>query len=37
MDEVFGMLNLNARVPLCGLISEYNDDAAARARTCAAC
>ena len=27
MDEVFSMLNLNARVPLCGLISEYNDDA----------
>ena len=26
MGEVFGMLNLNARVPLCGLISEYNDD-----------
>ena len=26
MDEVFSMLNLNARVPLCGLISEYNDD-----------
>jgi NADPH-dependent curcumin reductase CurA len=24
MREVFGMLNLNARVPLCGLISEYN-------------
>ena len=27
MDAVFAMLNLNARVPLCGLISEYNDDA----------
>ena len=27
MDAVFSMLNLNARVPLCGLISEYNDDA----------
>jgi NADPH-dependent curcumin reductase CurA len=27
MEAVFGMLNLNARVPLCGLISEYNDDA----------
>lgn len=27
MDTVFSMLNLNARVPLCGLISEYNDDA----------
>jgi NADPH-dependent curcumin reductase CurA len=26
MREVFGMLNLNARVPLCGLISEYNID-----------
>ena len=26
MNAVFGMLNLNARVPLCGLISEYNDD-----------
>jgi NADPH-dependent curcumin reductase CurA len=26
MREVFGLLNLNARVPLCGLISEYNDD-----------
>ena len=26
MEAVFGMLNLNARVPLCGLISEYNDD-----------
>jgi NADPH-dependent curcumin reductase CurA len=26
MDEVFGMLNLNARVALCGLISEYNDE-----------
>ena len=26
MSEVFGMLNLNARVPLCGLISEYNDN-----------
>jgi NADPH-dependent curcumin reductase len=26
MKAVFGMLNLNARVPLCGLISEYNDD-----------
>jgi NADPH-dependent curcumin reductase CurA len=24
MREVFGLLNLNARVPLCGLISEYN-------------
>jgi NADPH-dependent curcumin reductase CurA len=24
MHEVFGLLNLNARVPLCGLISEYN-------------
>jgi NADPH-dependent curcumin reductase CurA len=24
MDEVFGMLNLNARVVLCGLISQYN-------------
>jgi NADPH-dependent curcumin reductase CurA len=27
MKAVFDMLNLNARVPLCGLISEYNDDA----------
>jgi NADPH-dependent curcumin reductase CurA len=26
MHEVFGMLNLNARVALCGLISEYNED-----------
>jgi NADPH-dependent curcumin reductase CurA len=26
MTEVFKLLNLNARVPLCGLISEYNDD-----------
>ena len=26
MKEVFGMLNLNARVALCGLISEYNDE-----------
>jgi NADPH-dependent curcumin reductase CurA len=26
MREVFGMLNLNARVALCGLISEYNTD-----------
>jgi NADPH-dependent curcumin reductase CurA len=26
MREVFGMLNLNARVALCGLISEYNAD-----------
>jgi NADPH-dependent curcumin reductase CurA len=26
MAEVFKLLNLNARVPLCGLISEYNDD-----------
>ncbi len=26
MREVFGMLNLNARVALCGLISEYNED-----------
>jgi hypothetical protein len=26
MDAVFSMLNLNARVPLCGLISEYNDE-----------
>ena len=26
MDAVFAMLNLNARVALCGLISEYNDD-----------
>jgi NADPH-dependent curcumin reductase CurA len=26
MREVFGLLNLNARVPLCGLISEYNTD-----------
>jgi NADPH-dependent curcumin reductase CurA len=26
MNAVFGMLNLNARVALCGLISEYNDD-----------
>jgi NADPH-dependent curcumin reductase CurA len=26
MDAVFGMLNLNARVALCGLISEYNED-----------
>ncbi len=25
MGEVFGMLNLNARVALCGLISEYNE------------
>jgi NADPH-dependent curcumin reductase CurA len=25
MREVFGMLNLNARVALCGLISEYNE------------
>jgi hypothetical protein len=24
MDEVFGMLNVNARVVLCGLISQYN-------------
>jgi NADPH-dependent curcumin reductase CurA len=24
MDSVFGMLNLNARVVLCGLISQYN-------------
>ena len=29
MDAVFGMLNLNARVALCGLISEYNDAAPA--------
>jgi NADPH-dependent curcumin reductase CurA len=27
MDEVFGMLNLNARVVLCGLISSYNEEA----------
>jgi hypothetical protein len=26
MDAVFAMLNLNARVALCGLISEYNDE-----------
>lgn len=26
MNAVFEMLNLNARVALCGLISEYNDD-----------
>ena len=26
MDAVFSMLNLNARVALCGLISEYNDE-----------
>jgi NADPH-dependent curcumin reductase CurA len=26
MQAVFGMLNLNARVALCGLISEYNAD-----------
>jgi NADPH-dependent curcumin reductase CurA len=26
MKAVFGLLNLNARVALCGLISEYNDD-----------
>ena len=26
MQAVFEMLNLNARVPLCGLISEYNDE-----------
>jgi NADPH-dependent curcumin reductase CurA len=26
MNAVFGMLNLNARVALCGLISEYNDE-----------
>jgi NADPH-dependent curcumin reductase CurA len=26
MREVFDMLNLNARVALCGLISEYNED-----------
>jgi len=26
MGAVFAMLNLNARVALCGLISEYNDD-----------
>jgi NADPH-dependent curcumin reductase CurA len=26
MSAVFGMLNLNARVALCGLISEYNDE-----------
>ena len=25
MREVFGMLNLNSRVALCGLISEYNE------------
>ena len=25
MREVFDMLNLNARVALCGLISEYNE------------
>ena len=25
MDALFSMLNLNARVALCGLISEYND------------
>jgi NADPH-dependent curcumin reductase CurA len=27
MDEVFGMLNLRARVVLCGLISQYNEAA----------
>ena len=37
MDAVFAMLNLNARVALCGLISEYNDRAASRARPAAAC
>jgi hypothetical protein len=26
MDAVFAMLNLNARVALCGLISQYNDE-----------
>ena len=26
MDAVFARLNLRARVPLCGLISGYNDD-----------
>lgn len=26
MDAVFARLNLNARVPLCGLISDYNED-----------
>ena len=30
MEAVFGRLNLRARVALCGLISGYNDDAAAR-------
>ena len=25
MDQVFGMLNMHARVILCGLISQYND------------
>ena len=37
MEAVFGMLNLNARVPLCGLISEYNDDAPAGAEPAGAC
>jgi NADPH-dependent curcumin reductase CurA len=31
MEAVFGRLNVRARVPLCGLISGYNDDAAAAA------
>lgn len=26
MDEIFGMLRLNSRVVLCGLISQYNSD-----------
>jgi NADPH-dependent curcumin reductase CurA len=29
MEAVFGRLNVGARVPLCGLISTYNDDAPA--------
>jgi NADPH-dependent curcumin reductase CurA len=29
MEAVFARLNVRARVPLCGLISTYNDDAAA--------
>ena len=29
MEAVFARLNLRARVALCGLISTYNDDAAA--------
>ncbi len=31
MEAVFGRLNVRARVALCGLISGYNDDAAAAA------